>query len=149
MTSFCNNRSATGSGVAGRLISVALVLCCSTALADSSLLASTDSQLAAGLAGSFSGTELQQLEYATAAEATAARVAAMQQSVAMAAPTRKWRIASSESAQRAQVDVFQHSGQLLPLLVTRPQVEAPIVRPAVTQRPGLVQPVGVAGSSLR
>jgi len=147
----CSATAATKAGsVTGRLISLAVVLGCSTAMANDGLIGmSSDSRSAAGLVGSFSDSELQQLEHASAAAATAARVAAMQRSVAYSAPSRKWHTASTEVAAPASDNVFQHSSQLLPMLVTAPQPSPSLVRPEVTRRPGLVQTVGVDESSVR
>lgn len=147
----CSATAATNGGsVIGRLISLAVVLGCSTAMADDGLIGlSSDARSAAGLVSSFSDSELQQLEHASAAAATAARVAAMQRSVAYATPSRKWHTAATEASTRPSADVFQHSSQLLPMLVTAPQPTASLVRPGVVRRPGLVQPVGVDESSVR
>lgn len=142
----CASRAAN---VAGSLISLALVFGGSAAVAEGLTGFAAPGESASSLIGGFSDVDLEQLEHASVAEATAARLAALGQAtpVVATAPTRG--AAPLDSASASDGELFPYSGRILPLLVAQPQAEASIVRASVTLRPGLVQPVGVSRASLR
>lgn len=121
-----------------------------------------------GLIGGISDSELQQLEHATVAEATIARLAAMEKADSVLASGVRIRSSGVPSemtdsirlARRlpdnatvgtsdADVDVFPISGRVMPLLVTRPISEAVAAQPRLTFQSGLAETVGVTRSSLR
>jgi hypothetical protein len=136
----------TKPAVSGAVISLAVVLGSGQAFAE--VLAGFGSQVAP-LIGSFSDSDLQALEHASAAEATAARRAAIGAYDAARSSVRSRSSIPGDVAPEAEGDVFRHSSLILPLLVTRPDASGSIATASVTLRPGLVQPVGVSPAALR
>lgn len=145
--SSCTSRAAN---VAGSLISLALVFGGSAAVAEGLTGFTATGDVASGLIGGISDADLEQLEHATVAEATAVRLAALGDVGQVMTPVRN-RSASAPVGVGAtdEEELFPHSGRLLPLLVARPQAAAVITQTALTPRPGLGQPVGVSRASLR
>lgn len=98
-----------------------------------------------------SDADLQALEHANAADATAARLAAMGVDAKGIAPVRSRSADRGDEKPVADTEVFRHSGHVLSLLVPRADaIEADVasMRP-VKLRPGLVQPVGVSPALVR
>ena len=136
----------TKPAVSGAVISLAVVLGSGQAFAEG--LTGFGGQVAP-LIDSFSDSDLQALEQASAAEATAARLAAIGAHDAARSSVRSRSSTPGDVAPEAEGDVFQHSSVILPLLVTRPDASGSIATASVTLRPGLVQPVGVSSAALR
>ena len=138
------------SGASGLLISLAIVFAGNAAMAEGVTTIAGSSRLSAGMFGDFSSSELDQLEHASTAAATAARLAAM--GVKTAPTTTSACRAAADTAFTApadDTDLFPHSARVLPMLVARPAAETFVGRTAITPRPGLGQPVGVSRTSLR
>lgn len=108
-----------------------------------------DSSLA-GLIGDISQADLEQLEQASTADVTMARLVADTAGDGAARRPRTFSVVRDSSATPVEADLFPHSGRLLPLLVVRPEAarEVAVQGPAPI-RPGVAQPVGVPRSRLR
>ncbi|MFM9059561.1 MAG: hypothetical protein ACKOSQ_10640 [Planctomycetaceae bacterium] len=141
--------SSKTAGLAGSLISVALVLCGASGRAEGITQFGLVAGEVSGLAGGFSSVDLEQLEHATAAEATAARLAAFGAELPGLKEVRSSKAGASPALFGANADMFPHSSRLLPLLVAGPAAAIPVATVASSLRSGLARPVGVPVSSLR
>ena len=101
------------------------------------------------LIGGFSQADLEQLDHASTNDATMARLAAMGATESAIARPRKSMDSRGRSASQVEADLFPHSGQLLPLLVVRPEASRVVAQSPAPGRPGVAQPVGVSRSRLR
>lgn len=141
--------SSKAAGLAGSIISVAIVFSGAVGRAEGLCSFSVADGATNAFVSSFSSEDLAQLEHATASEATAARLAALGADMPELSTARSRTTAPDEASVDSAADLFPHSGRVLPLLVTRADAATPVARVASTLRPGLVQPVGVSVSSLR
>ena len=141
--------SSKTAGLAGSLISVALVLCGASGRAEGISQFGLAAGQASGLVGGFSSVDLQQLEHATASGATAARLAAFGAEVPGWTDGGSPKAEATSAASGIDTDMFPHSSRLVPLLVAGPGAAAPVATVASTLRPGLARPVGVPLSALR
>jgi len=138
------------SGISGLLISLAIVSSGNAAFAEGVTEFGDTNRISSDLFGNFSETELEKLEHASTAQATAARLAALGvKTVPVAKNVRAVTGDVSFAAQPDDSDLFPHSARVLPMIVARPQAETYVGRAAIAPRPGLAQPVGVSWSSLR
>jgi len=138
------------SGASGLLISLAVVFAGNAALAEGVTGFAGSSRPSTDMFGTFSSSELEQLEHASTAAATTARLAAMGVKTTPAATSSHRSAADTAFTTPANdADLFPHSARVLPMLVARPQAETFVGRTVITPRPGLGQPVGVSRTSLR
>ncbi len=146
MKTFLDHAKPTMGGFA---ISLALVFGGSTSFAEGLTAVGAGGLETAPLIGGFSADDLQALEHASAADATIARLAAMDvKNGTLASRKSRSHAAGHATTLDAEGDVFRYSSGVLPLLVTRPETVSPIATVGTTPRPGLVQPVGVSAASL-
>lgn len=145
-----SNRFAKVSGASGLLISLAVVFAGNAARAEGVTVVRGSIRLSAGMLGDISATELEKLEHASSAQATAARLAAMGvKTIPVATSVRIPVVEGSYAAPADDADLFPHSASVLPMLVARPVAETYVGRAVIAPRPGLAQPVGVSRASLR
>ncbi|MFM7107055.1 MAG: hypothetical protein ACKOZU_00340 [Planctomycetaceae bacterium] len=129
----------TPAGIAGQIISVALILAGSASFAGELIgFATADGDLA-GVFGRFSDADIAALERAANAETSALRIAELGEAAVRPRQTGKSEPVPTE-------DLFPYTGKVLPLLVPRPDA---IVRAPAILRPGMTRPVGVPYSVLR
>ena len=137
------------SGVSGLVISLALVAAGNPVFAEGVTAVGGSASVSTGVLGDFSATDLESLEHASTAQATASRLVALG---VKSAATKKARAGAGDAAVSATFtdgDLFPHSARVLPMMVARPQAETFVARTAIGPRPGLAQPVGVSWASMR
>ncbi len=132
--------------VHGFIISLAIVFGGSASYAEG--LVGLGGRSDVGLFGQFSAEEMHQLEHASTVGAVSARLATMgvdqSFSKVLARPA-----SAGDVAPKTEAEVFQRTGRVLPLLVTRPDTTATVAQSQVKLRPGLVAPVGVSRGTFR
>lgn len=135
--------------VVSALISLAFVFGGSAARADGVSQFTLAADGTAHLLGVFSAADLEQLEFANAAEATHARLAAMAEAEPVVdQPLRK--VVPSRGESSRAIDPFPHLSRVVPLVVASPNSALQASQGSTLVRPGLMsQPVGVPWTRLR